>query len=689
MEQMALSTTETSGPTHIDLGKTSKPHWKSLGDPSARARAAAAAAVSTVDHRSPSSAAHEAERLSLFIHGVTDYAIYMLSPQGHVVSWNAGAERFKGYVAEEIVGQHFSRFYTQEDRDSDLPTRALQVSAQAGKFEAEGWRVRKDGSQFWCSVVIDPIRDEAGELIGFAKITRDITDRREAQEMLRLSEERFTLLVQGVTDYAIYMLSPAGVVTNWNEGARRIKGYADHEVIGSNFSRFYTAEDQAAGAPMTALATAREQGRFEAEDWRVRKGGTRFWAHVVIDPIRDSRGKVVGFAKITRDITERKQAESQLETTREALVHSQKLDAIGKLTGGLAHDFNNLLNVMGNGISLLRRRIEDPAALRTLDTMERVTKRGAMVTGQLLNFARKQPMKAEQRDLNRVIASFEEVLRRTSCSGIEFALNLGPGISSVIIDPEQFEAAILNLTVNARDAVRNSGKITVSTHDRLLKANEVGKLLAGRYGCVSVSDTGAGMTPEVMARAVEPFFTTKELGKGTGLGLSQVLDMVQQSGGDLAISSEIGVGSTVSLYFPAFSEEAGHDVSLASTQKVKVLVVDDDPDALQMTVDLFMTLGFDVLSATNGEDALHVLRATPGVKTLFSDVAMPGMSGIDLGHQARAVTPHVSVILVSGYAADAAGDGTLDGFQFLAKPYRVADVMKKLEIVGQPLPTLP
>ncbi|RYF24774.1 MAG: PAS domain S-box protein, partial [Comamonadaceae bacterium] len=245
----------------------------------------------------------EAERLRFFISQITDYAIYMLAPDGKVASWNAGAERFKGYAAHEIIGQHFSKFYTPEDQEVGLPERALQQAKESGKFEAEGWRVRKDGTRFWASVVIDPIADASGTLIGFAKITRDISDKRQAQEALRESEQRFRMLVQGVTDYAIYMLSPGGEITNWNTGARRIKQYEDHEVLGTHFSRFYTDEDRHSGLPARALAQAAEQGRFEAEGWRVRKDGTRFWAHVVIDSVRGDKGELIGFAKITRDIT--------------------------------------------------------------------------------------------------------------------------------------------------------------------------------------------------------------------------------------------------------------------------------------------------------------------------------------------------------------------------------------------------
>src|SRR5687768_12429578 len=285
------------------------------------------------------------QRFQLLIDSVTDYAIYMLDPDGVVISWNAGARRFKGYEAHEIIGENFARFFGSEDRAAGLPRLALETAAREGRFEAEGWRYRKDGTRFWANAVIDPIRDEKGALVGFAKVTRDITERKEAEERLQASERRFRMLVQGVTDYAIYMLDTEGRVTNWNAGAEAIKGYSAAEIIGQHFSRFYPEEDRQAGEPARALRIALREGKYEREAVRIRKDGSRFWAHVVIDPIFDDTGRHVGFAKITRDVTERRAAQEELEEARVALVQAQKLQALGELTGGIAHDFNNLMTV--------------------------------------------------------------------------------------------------------------------------------------------------------------------------------------------------------------------------------------------------------------------------------------------------------------------------------------------------------
>jgi PAS domain S-box-containing protein len=281
-------------------------------------------------------------RFRLLVEGVTDSAIFMLHPSGTIANWNAGARRIHGYEAAEIVGEHFSRFYTEEDRASGLLAHALAEVRTVGRFEVEAWRVRKDGSRFWTSVVIDAIRNEAGVVIGFLKITRDLSERRRVEQALRESERRFRLLVSRVTDYAIFMLNPNGIVVNWNAGARLIKGYGAEKIVGQHFPRFYTKEDREWRVPWRALAEARNSGRLEFEGWRVRKDGSRFWASVVIDTIREDEGALIGLAKITRDITSRRESQLALEEARQQLTQAQKLEALGQLTGGVAHGLSQL-----------------------------------------------------------------------------------------------------------------------------------------------------------------------------------------------------------------------------------------------------------------------------------------------------------------------------------------------------------
>jgi PAS domain S-box-containing protein len=623
----------------------------------------------------------EEQRFQLLVTAITDYAIYMLNPEGFVSSWNAGAERFKGYAAHEIIGQHFSLFYTEEDRRSGKPTRALQTAREQGKFEDEGWRVRRDGTRFWASVVVDPIWGSSGELIGFAKITRDITERKAAQEALRESEDRFRLLVQSVTDYAIYMISPTGVITNWNAGGERIKGYKQEEIVGSNFAVFYTEEDQAKGLPAKTLATAATEGRFEQESWRVRKDGTRFWAHVVVDAIRDETGKLLGFAKVTRDITERKQALEALERANAALFQSQKMEAIGQLTGGIAHDFNNLLAIISSSVDVLATRTQNYADKKILDAVRRAVDRGALMTQQLLSFARQQPLMVENYDLNAVIGNFEPVLGRAGNSAIEMKIRPARDAGTVLLDAARFEAALLNLVVNARDAMPDGGKLEVIVEGVHLGVGEVGNLAPGSYVRVSVSDTGSGMPPAVAARAFEPFFTTKEIGKGTGLGLSQVYGFIAQSGGDVVIDSEEGKGTTVSMYLPVV-EGAPDDRAVAADDRVDtVLIVEDEPDVLDAAGQLFRSIGYEVATATNGVDAMAILERRSDIDILFTDVVMPkGMSGIQLARLACKLRPELKVILASGYPLPAlrAQYGRIDDFTFVVKPYLLAELAKAL-----------
>jgi PAS domain S-box-containing protein len=490
-------------------------------------------------------------QFEMLVSGIRDYAIYMLDVDGYVTSWNTGAHRFKGYLASEIIGKNFAAFYAEAERAAGIPARALKSALEDGSYEAEGWRVRKDGTQFWATVVIDPIWDDTGVHVGFGKVTRDVTERRASQESLRESEERFRLLVQGLTDYAIYMLSPDGTVTNWNAGAERIKGYVRAEVVGSSFHRFYTVEDQASGLPALALTTAAAEGRYEQEGWRVRKDGTQFWANVVINAVHADDGRLVGFSKVTRDITEKRRAAEALEDANAALFQSQKMDALGQLTGGIAHDFNNLLGVIMGELDLMRLKGQSLLDVKMFDSMNRAVARGTTMTQQLLSFARQQPLKAEDCDLNKVVAEFESVLERASTPAILFDLDLASDLQLVHMDASRFEATLLNLVVNARDAMPDGGSLIIRTVNVTVLTGGVGSLNAGEYVKLSVEDSGQGMPPEVVSRVFEPFFTTKDIGKGTGLGLSQVHGFVAQSGGEVVVHSKVGRGTTIALYFPA------------------------------------------------------------------------------------------------------------------------------------------
>ena len=613
-------------------------------------------------------------RFEVLVNAVTDYAIYMLDPQGYVATWNAGARRFKGYEAEEIIGEHYSRFFTDEDRAARLPWKALEIAAREGRFEAEGWRVRKDGKRFWANAVLDPIRDEQGELIGFAKITRDISDKKEAERQLFESEQRFRMLVQGVRDYAIYMLDTQGRVTNWNTGAANIKGYSEAEIVGQHFSRFYTPEDQARGEPERALETAVREGKYENEAWRVRKDGTRFWASVVLDPIYDRHGELVGFAKVTRDITERRQANLELEEARAALAQSQKLQALGELTGGIAHDFNNLMTVIRGSADLLRRvNLGEGKRERYLQAIIETADRAADLTSQLLAFSRRQALRPEVIDINVRLDALGEVLSRTLDGQVTVELDLAPDLWPIEVDATQLETALLNAAFNARDAMPEGGRLTISARN----------MPSDDGDCISIAltDTGQGMPEDVVSRAFEPFFTTKPVGKGTGLGLSQIHGFAAQSGGKAESESAPGEGTTIWILLPRSTKPPAttpeEEMVIPSRTGLTVLLVEDNAHVLAFAEHLLGELQHHVVSADSGDRALALIDDQP-IDLLLTDVVMPGMSGIELAHAVRRRHPAVPVVLASGYS-DEILQGSGDDFEILRKPFDSGSVSRAIE----------
>jgi PAS domain S-box-containing protein len=618
------------------------------------------------------------------IEAVTDYAIYMLDTGGIVSSWNPGARRFMGYEEAEIAGRHFSRFYTEEDRATGLPERALATARDQGKFESEGWRVRKDGTRFWASVIIDPIRDRTGNLVGYAKITRDLTERRAAEAALRTSQELFKLLVQGVTDYSIFLLSPEGLVSSWNAGAERIKGYTPDEIIGQHFSRFYTEEDRQNAEPERALATAAREGKFEKEGWRVRKSGERFWANVVIDAIHDADGHLLGFAKITRDITERRNTQAALERAREALFQSQKMEAVGQLTGGIAHDFNNLLSAILGSLEVARRRVTDPAVARLVDNAIRGAERGATLTQRMLVFARRHDLNVQAVEIPTLVRGMTEMVQRSLGPSVMIETRFPLSLSAVRTDPNQLEMALLNLIVNARDAMPNGGLVVLAARAETVGAGHA-QLEPGSYVCLSVADSGDGMDDETLAKAIDPFFTTKEVGKGTGLGLPMVHGLAQQSGGQLVLKSQKGNGTTAEIWLPAAeklpaapAETIPPSAPSKVTRALNILAVDDDPLVLTNMSAMLADVGHRVFEAASAREALDILRRESSIDLVLTDQAMPRMTGLQLIEEIRKDWPDLPVILATGFAELPPGDDPL--VVTLAKPFLQYDLGQAVDL---------
>jgi PAS domain S-box-containing protein len=518
---------------------------------------------------------------------------------------------------------------------------------------------------------------------------------RRSERALRASEDQFRLLVSGVTDYAIYMLDAEGRVNNWNTGAERIKGYRADEIVGQHFSRFYTEEDRQGGAPAQALEIAAREGRYEAEAWRVRKDGSRFWASVVIDAMRDPAGKVIGFAKVTRDITERRERQEELERMRLSLAQSQKMEALGQLTGGISHDFNNMLTVIRTAIDTLRRRLDagDRDVGHYIDAVGRNADRAASLTQRLLAFARRQPLEPRPLDANRLVAGAVEMLRRSLSESVAMETVLAAGLWWTQADPNQLENALLNLALNARDAMPGGGKLTIETANAFLDetyAAAHSEVTPGQYVLIAVSDSGTGMQKEVAARAFEPFFTTKDEGHGTGLGLSQVYGFIKQSRGHIKLYSEPGGGTTVKIYLPRLDAsplaDAAFEVKPNAVKETSetILLVEDDDDVRTFTADSLRELGYQVLAAGDGHSALRALDQQSDTDLLFTDVGLPnGMNGRALADEARRRRPGLKVLFTTGYARNAIiHHGRLDaGVDLIAKPYTQTELAAKVRKV--------
>ena len=471
-----------------------------------------------------------------------------------------------------------------------------------------------------------------------------------ALRRLQESERSFELLVDSVTDYALYMLDPTGRVVSWNSGARRIKGYEAAEIIGRNFECFYSEQDRAAGVPAAGLRTAAREGRLETEGWRVRKDGTRFWANVIIDSIT-ADGRLLGYAKITRDITERRAAEARLR-------QAQKMEAVGQFTGGAAHDFNNLLMAILGSLEILRKRLpNDPRLLTLLDNAVQGAKRGSSLTQRMLAFARRQELKQEAVDLAHLVNDMLELLERSLGPTINIETRFPLEVVRVRTDANQLETALLNLAINSRDAMPNGGTITISVAEYAIAAAHPTSLPPGAYACLVVADTGQGMDEATVARATEPFFTTKGIGKGTGLGLSMVDGLTAQSGGKLIVQSVPGRGTTMELWFPVTTADAVGERSSTESQvgahvqrPLCVLAVDDDSLVLANVTVMLEDLGHKVIAAGSGARAIEEIESAPAIDVVITDQAMPVMTGLQLIEVLRARRPGIPVILATGYA---------------------------------------
>jgi PAS domain S-box-containing protein len=471
---------------------------------------------------------------------------------------------------------------------------------------------------------------------------------------LQDSGRQLARLIDGVRDCAIYMIDRAGTIVSWNPGAERIKGYRAEEVIGRHFSSFYTPEDRNANAPEHALSTAERTGKFEGEGWRLRKDGSRFWASVLIDALQSPEGELLGFVKITRDMTEPR-------LMQERLNQSQKMEAIGQLTGGVAHDFNNLFTVILGNLDSLSQELpaEQDRWRRRVDHALRAAERAAGLTQQLLAFARRQPLRPKPVEINLLLAGWTDMIRRTLPENILIRRIQDDAAGVAEVDANQLENALLNLVVNARDAMPRGGTLTIETAVSAVTQEDtriLSDLKPGRYVVICITDTGSGMSPEVLERAFDPFFTTKPLGQGTGLGLSQVFGFVKQSGGHVKIYSRPGHGTTIKIFLPQLatrdSQSSISQVVLPSrmVHEETILVVEDNDAVRSFTTDTLREFGFNVIEAVDASEALKILDRNGRVDLMFTDIGLPGLNGRELAATVQRRYPSMRLLFTSGYA---------------------------------------
>ena len=626
------------------------------------------------------------------VDGVTDYAIYMLDLTGHVTTWNTGAQRLKQFTAGEILGRHFREFYTEEEIRRGEPERNLEIAEREGRFEANAWRRRKDGSRFWANLVIEPLKNERGHLIGFAKVTSDITERRRAEQVIREAGERINAIIETIVD-GVILIDRLGKIQTFNPACQKLFGYRSEEVIGQNVKMLMPPQYR--NEHDSYLGNYHETGvrkiiGIGREVVGQRKDGSTFPMLLSVGEAKQD-GEAI-FVGIIHDLSERKRTEEQL-------VQAQKMEMVGQLSGGIAHDFNNLLTVIVGNSEFLGEQLGVRQDLKQLaDDIGRAGERGAELTQRLLAFSRRQMLRPVAIDCNHLLDSMHKLLRRTLREDIEIKTDFDPDLISAFADPAQLESAVLNLALNAQDAMVAGGRLTLTTTNASLDDHYQSlhpEILPGEYVMVSVTDDGEGMPKEIIQRVFEPFYTTKEVGKGSGLGLSMVYGFTKQSNGHVSIHSAPGLGTTVRMYLPQVvtklprpSEKPRNDEGLVPRGTETILVVEDDPFVRSFVAMRLESLGYSVVAAIDGNDALRKLRTDIHIDILFTDIVMPGgINGWELADLAKQIRPGLPVLLTSGYALETlVQQGRLEaGAMVLAKPYRrdaLARRLREIVLVG-------
>ena len=650
------------------------------------------------------------DEMASLVDALEDYALFLLSPEGIIRSWNRGAARLMGYTADEVLGSHFSRFYTEEDKAANKPGRELQIATKEGRVEDEGWRVRKNGERFWVNTIISPLLNSDGTVRGFAKVTRDLTERREAEEQLRRSEEMLSLLVGSVQDYAIFMLDPRGYVESWNAGAQRIKGYRPEEIIGQHFSKFYTEEDIAAKKPERKLEIAKEKGSVEDEGWRVRKDGSRFLANVVITAVHDSHGTLRGFAKVTRDITERKsreeahrllleQREARLAAEEERRraeesyrIAQESSRAKDEFLMTLSHELRTPMTAILGWARLLPNMSDDEPMFReAIASIARGAQLQARLIDDVLDVSRivsgKMRLVRDPVDMTALLnESLASVRPSADAKQITITTSFAPNLGTIVADPTRLQQVLWNLLTNAVKFTPSKGRVEISARRSSSRLE------------ISVADTGEGITPDFLPHIFEPFRQAENpmsrIHGGLGLGLSIVRYIVEAHGGTISAESKgkgQGASFTVSLPIGATTGSAvtstlpDRDLHARKLAGVSILVVDDDPEGREMVRVALRQAGAEVTVVESAQRAIVEIGERPP-NLVISDISMPVMNGYALAREIRANPEYENIKLIALTAFPASGSVAERGFfeRYLTKPIDPFQLVDAVAEVARP-----
>ncbi|MBE1161825.1 PAS domain S-box protein [Dyella acidiphila] len=609
----------------------------------------------------------------LLVRSVTDYAIFMLDAEGYITSWNIGAEKIKGYSEAEILGQHFSRFYTTEDRADGIPQLALARALHDGRYEAEGWRVRKDGTRFWANVVIDPVWDQ-DNLVGFAKVTRDATTRRAAEVALMESERRARGILDTALD-AFVQVDEAGLITEWNPQAHALFGWSREAAVGKSLAWLCFSPDDVDTHDWFVTALHGDLRHPTHQVVVIDRSHQQFPVELSVSALALASGRLMNI--FIRDVTEKLQMETQLR-------QAQKMEAMGQLTGGIAHDFNNILQGISGSlevISMLAARGQQERSEKHIRNALESVKRAASLTHRLLAFARRQSLDPQPVDVTNLLGGMTELLRHTLGEQIALELVLSSDLWEARCDPNQLENALLNLAINARDAMPGGGRLRIEANNALDRDPESPSLDAvdQPYVKVAITDTGIGMSEEVRQRAFDPFYTTKAAGEGTGLGLSMVYGFARQSRGYCTIESEQGIGTCVELYLPRYvGEKQRAPVPVRASkphfvQGEHILVVEDEAVIRNVITEVLSNLGYEITQAVDGLEGVSIAVSDYPIDLIITDIGLPGVNGRSVAEAARDRRPGLPVLLITGYdaSADSAPLDLPAGTALLSKPFTV------------------